>query len=100
MSTLGLTGTSLDEEREGDTQEQREEPRSLAYLLEIVEGCSHLTDVPGRCVMFAGNLREIDPDSGEEIRKIRAFLLNDSLLIATYLRKRQRRGPVQFKYVI
>ena len=99
MSSLGLklTGTSQEDERDGETQEQREEPRSLAYLLEIVEGCSHLTDVPGRCVVFAGNLREIDPDSGDELRKIRAFLLNDSLLIATYLRKRQRRGPVQFR---
>ncbi|KAI6654648.1 Exocyst complex component 8-like [Oopsacas minuta] len=100
ISTLGLTSTSQDEERGGETQEQREEPRSLAYLLEIVEGCSHLTDVPGRCVVFAGKLKEIDPETGDEMRKIRAFLLNDSLLIATYLRKRQRRGPIQFRFQI
>ena len=97
ISSLVLDDNLHAEGRDTEGQEKKDEPRSLAYLLEIVEGCSHLTDVPGRCVVFSGNLREIDPDTGEEIRKVRAFLLNDSLLIATHLRKRQRRGPVQFR---
>ena len=74
----------------------KDEKRSIASLLETVEGCSSVTEVPGRYLIHSSHLVEIDPESLEPGNYVRAFLLNDSLMIATFIKK--RRGPVKYKF--
>ena len=44
-----------------------------------------VTELPGRHLIFDGDLAELDPESFTTIGKIHIFLLNDSLMIATWL---------------
>jgi len=74
----------------------KDEKRSIASLLETVEGCSSVTEVPGRYLIHSSHLVEIDPESLEPGNYVRAFLLNDSLMIATFIKR--RRGPVKYKF--
>lgn len=74
-----------------------EEGRKKLYeLLEKVEGCSHVTDVPNRCLMHDGDLVEMDVTENTALRRVHGYLLNDGFMVATWLPN--RRGPVRFKY--
>ena len=70
--------------------------KSLASILETVEGCSSVTAVPGRFLVHSGPLMELDPESSEDVSDIFAFLLNDSLMITTQNKK--IRGPILYKF--
>ena len=72
------------------------ERRSLASILETVEGSSSVTAVPGRYLVYSGPLTELDPESSEDIQDMYAFLLNDSLMLTTLNKK--RKGPIRYKY--
>lgn len=88
----------VDEPEEDKEQENPEEDsrRNLAFLLEKVEGCSSVTEVPGRQLIHNGELIELDSETFTCNRPVHAFLLNDSLMIASLLP--HRRGPVRFKF--
>ena len=77
-------------------QAEGSERKSLASILETVEGCSSVTSVPGRYLVHSGPLTEVDPESSEDLQDIYAFLLNDSLMITTLNKK--RKGPIRYKY--
>lgn len=47
-----------------------------------------MTEVPGRHLIHNGDLAELDAESFTQIQKVHAFLLNDSLMIATWLPNR------------
>lgn len=70
--------------------------KSLASILETVEGCSSVTAVPGRYLVHSGPLTELDPESSEDVMDVFAFLLNDSLMITTQNKK--IRGPILYKF--
>ena len=44
-----------------------------------------VTEVPGRHLIFDGDLAELDPESFTSVGKIHIFLLNDSLMITSWL---------------
>jgi hypothetical protein len=97
MMELSLTGdkvdTPSDPERallEDDSQ------KNLAFVLEKVEGCSGVIDVPGRFLVHNGDLIEMDSDSFGQSQKVHLFLLNDSLMIGVWLQ--HRRGPVKYRF--
>lgn len=73
------------------------EKYSIASLLETVEGCSAVTEVPGRYLIHSSLLIELDPHTFEIIQNVRAFLLNDSLMLAVPT-KNKRRGPVKYHF--
>ncbi|XP_033104585.1 exocyst complex component 8-like [Anneissia japonica] len=79
-----------------DTTTKEEPKKSIASLLDKVEGCSRVTEVPGRYIIYDTDLTELEPDSFQEIHKVHVFLLNDSLLVTTF--QPNRRGPVRFKF--
>ncbi|XP_071945087.1 exocyst complex component 8-like [Antedon mediterranea] len=79
-----------------DTVVKEEPKKSIASLLDKVEGCSRVTEVPGRYIIYDTDLTELEPDSFQEIHKVHVFLLNDSLLVTTF--QPNRRGPVRFKF--
>ncbi|KAK3737154.1 hypothetical protein RRG08_016459 [Elysia crispata] len=82
-----------DEEKESPEEETR---RNLAFLLEKVEGCSSVADVPGRQLVHDGDLVELDTESHAQLQRVHAFLLNDSLMIATWIPN--RRGPMRYRF--
>lgn len=74
----------------------KHEKHSISALLETVEGGSIVTEVPGRYLVHSGHLVELDQENYEAVNLVRAFLLNDSLMIGAHIRK--RRGPVRYKF--
>lgn len=97
-----LQDLSLMEERggqqlgaEGGGGEQAEK-QSIATLLETVEGGSIVTEVSGRYLVHFGHLTELNQESCEELGTVTAFLLNDSLMVASHIKR--RRGPVRYKF--
>ena len=48
----------------------------------------HLTEVPGRYVMHQGSLMQLSQDSLQPQQLMRAFLLNDSFMLAVIMKKR------------
>ncbi|XP_076872579.1 exocyst complex component 8 [Brachyhypopomus gauderio] len=77
-----------------ETEEVKQ--RTLTTLLEKVEGCSNIMETPGRYLVYNGDLLEYDADNMSQIQKVHAFLMNDCLLIATWLPN--RRGIIKYKY--
>ncbi|XP_030261537.1 exocyst complex component 8 [Sparus aurata] len=77
-----------------ETEEVKQ--RTLTSLLEKVEGGKNIMDTPGRHLVYNGDLVEFDVDNMSPIQKVHAFLMNDCLLIATWLPN--RRGTVKYKY--
>ena len=74
---------------------EKPDKQSIASLLETVEGCSSVTEVPGRYLVHVSHLVELDQESCEAIQLVRAFLINDSLMIASL---KKRRGPVRYMF--
>ena len=79
--------------------EDESEKHTIASLLETVEGSAMVTDVPGRYIIYVSNLREFDSSHQkmEPLETVRAFLLNDSLLLATLI-KVKRKGPIKYHF--
>nr|XP_057927209.1 exocyst complex component 8 [Doryrhamphus excisus] len=77
-----------------ETEEVKQ--RTLTSLLEKVEGGKNIMDTPGRHLVYNGDLVEYDVDNMSPIQKVHVFLMNDCLLIATWLPN--RRGAVKYKY--
>ncbi|XP_013390682.1 exocyst complex component 8 [Lingula anatina] len=100
MLETSLTSDKIELPKEKVKEETPEEDtrRNLAFLLEKVEGCSSITEVPGRHLIHNGDLVELDPESYSALKKVHAFLLNDSLMIADWLPS--RRGPVRYKFQV
>ena len=88
------TGQQLGVEGVGGGGEQKE--KSIATLLETVEGGSIVTEVPGRYLVHIGHLTELNQESFDQLGTITAFLLNDSLMVASHIKR--RRGPVRFRF--
>lgn len=88
---------------EGEVEEQPtqitvpHEKHSISSLLETVEGCSTVTEVPGRYLVHSSHLAELDPQTHEIVQHIQAFLLNDSLMLAS-INKHRRKGPVKYQF--
>ncbi|XP_076033752.1 exocyst complex component Exo84 [Oratosquilla oratoria] len=75
---------------------ERENRKKLTALLEKVEGCSHVMEVAERHLVFDGDLVEMNQDDYTALQRVHAYLLNDSLMIASWLS--DRRGPVRYKF--
>jgi len=75
-----------------------ETKKNLAFLLEKVEGCAMVTEVAGRFLVHDGDLVQMDPDTFNTLRRVRAFLLNDSVMITTPLPKGKTKGPTRYKF--
>ncbi|KAG0727971.1 Exocyst complex component 8 [Chionoecetes opilio] len=58
----------------------------------------HVMEVEDRCLVFDGDLVELNQDDYTALQRIHAYLLNDSLMIASWLS--DRRGPVRYKFEV
>ncbi|XP_005856444.1 PREDICTED: exocyst complex component 8 [Myotis brandtii] len=87
LETLPLT---LDGAGPGEEGKQR----TLTTLLEKVEGCRHLLETPGQYLVYNGDLVEYEADHMAQLQRVHGFLMNDCLLVATWLP--QRRGMYRY----
>lgn len=78
--------------------QNRENRKKLTGLLEKIEGCSHVMEVEDRYLVFDGDLVELNQDDYTAMQRIHAYLLSDSLMIASWLS--DRRGPVRYKFEV
>lgn len=98
--TQTLQSFSFMEDKEGlqggGEGNSKHEKHNIAALLDTVEGGSIVTEVPDRYLVHSDDLVELDQESYEVVSMVRAFLLNDSLMIGANIRK--MRGPVRYKF--
>lgn len=67
--------------------------KRLFELLEKVEDCSHVMDVPTRYLLHNGDLVEMDITENTALHRVHGYLTNDGFMVATWLPN--RRGPVR-----
>ena len=75
---------------QSDFQEGR---KRLLELLDKVEGCSHVLDVPTRYLMHNADMVEMDVTENTAMHRVHGYLTNDGFMVATWLPN--RRGPVR-----
>uniref|UniRef100_A0A2P2I0A0 Exocyst complex component 8-like n=1 Tax=Hirondellea gigas TaxID=1518452 RepID=A0A2P2I0A0_9CRUS len=73
-----------------------ENRKRLTALLENIEGCSHVLEEQHRWLVHDGDLVELSQDDYSGQQRVRACLLNDSFMLATWLA--DRRGPVRYRF--
>ncbi|XP_019637716.1 PREDICTED: exocyst complex component 8-like isoform X1 [Branchiostoma belcheri] len=96
MMQMSITDKEEAPKEKETPKEKEDKKKNLSTLLEKVEGCSHVTEVPGRYLVHSGGLVELDPDSHTQIQRVHTFLMNDSLMVASWIAS--RRGPVHYKF--
>lgn len=80
-----------------DEQEIEEENKQkLATILEKVEGCKEIVEVPERIFIFEGDLLEIDATENTAIKFVHVYLFNDSLMITN--RNSNSRGLMRYAF--
>ena len=96
-SSTGAAGSANSEKAEvikkahqSDFQEGR---KKLLELLDKVEGCSHVLDVPTRYLMHNADMVEMDVTENTALHRVHGYLTNDGFMVATWLPN--RRGPVR-----
>ncbi|XP_068699488.1 exocyst complex component 8-like isoform X2 [Montipora foliosa] len=65
--------------------------------IESVEGLSSVLDVNDIVCVFEGDLMEMEPATFLPKMKVHAFLLHDSMVVASIIQN--RRGPVRYKFL-
>ncbi|XP_073246335.1 exocyst complex component 8-like [Porites lutea] len=65
--------------------------------IESVEGLAGVLDISDINCVFEGDLMEVFPDTFLPKLKVHAFLLHDSMVIASIIQN--RRGPVRYKFL-
>ncbi|KAM5235669.1 exocyst complex component 8 [Ctenodactylus gundi] len=81
-------------QRDGPGAGEEGKQRTLTTLLEKVEGCRHLLEAPGQYLVYNGDLVEYEADHMAQLQRVHGFLMNDCLLVATWLP--QRRGVYRY----
>ncbi|KAF4533158.1 hypothetical protein B566_EDAN001700 [Ephemera danica] len=75
-----------------------EQRRKLASIIEKVEGCVSLLEVPGRVLLHDGDLLELDINENTALQRIHGYLLSDSLVLTSWIPN--RRGPMRYKFQV
>nr|CAI5822840.1 unnamed protein product [Callosobruchus analis] len=102
LSTLSSTSIlehstyhSIENENKSDDANQEEETKQkLATILEKVEGCKELLEIPGRHLIFEGDLLEIDPVENTALKTVHVYLFNDGVMITN--RNSNSRGLMKY----
>ncbi|CAO2609391.1 Exocyst complex component 8 [Lemmus lemmus] len=87
-------GASAGGPRDGPGAGEEGKQRTLTTLLEKVEGCRDLLETPGQYLVYNGDLVEYEADHMAQLQRVHGFLMNDCLLVATWLP--QRRGMYRY----
>ncbi|CAB3360658.1 Hypothetical predicted protein [Cloeon dipterum] len=101
-SIVGSRGALVDKEKIPEAEDSRnnedEQRRKLASIIEKVEGCVSLLEVPGRVLLHDSDLIELDINDNSAIQRYHGYLLNDSVVLASWITN--KRGPVRYKFQV
>ncbi|KAF7270056.1 exocyst complex component Exo84 [Rhynchophorus ferrugineus] len=75
---------------------EEENKQKLTMILEKVENCKDIVEVPGRILLFEGDLLEIDPTESTALKFVHVYLFNDGLMITN--RNSNSRGIMRFAF--
>ncbi|XP_030749677.1 exocyst complex component 8 [Sitophilus oryzae] len=92
-------GTHVNVETNNKLSEQEveeENKQKLSMILEKVENCKDLLEVPGRTLLFEGDLLEIDPTESTALKFVHVYLFNDGLMIT--IRNSNSRGIMRYAF--
>ena len=81
------------EDVKNSRKEFEEGRKRLFELLEKVEDCSQVMDVPTRYLLHNADLVEMDVAENTALHRVHGYLTNDGFMVATWLPN--RRGPVR-----
>ncbi|RZB39025.1 exocyst complex component 8, partial [Asbolus verrucosus] len=103
LSTTSILGDETpvitEVENKDNANEQIEDNRQkLASILEKVEGCKELLEVPGRTYLYEGDLLEVDPVDNNTIKMIHAYLFTDGFM--TTYRNTNSRGLMKYIFEV
>lgn len=78
--------------------EKAEEQRKIKLnsIIDKVEGCMNLLDVPERTLIHEGDLLEIDAEENTALQRMHVYLFSDCLMLTSWISN--RRGPMRYKY--
>ncbi|XP_072396920.1 exocyst complex component 8 [Diabrotica undecimpunctata] len=86
------------ENKSNDKDVEEENKQKLAAILEKVEGCKELLEVPGRKFLYEGDLLEIDPTENTSLKTVHVYLFTDGFMITN--RNSNSRGLMKYIYEI
>ncbi|CAH1988918.1 unnamed protein product [Acanthoscelides obtectus] len=82
------------ENKNPDVNQKEENKQKLATILEKVEGCKEILEVPGRHLIFEGDLLEIDPVENTALKTVHIYLFNDGVMVTN--RNSNSRGLMKY----
>ncbi|XP_018562650.1 exocyst complex component 8 [Anoplophora glabripennis] len=86
------------ENKVGEKDIEEENKQKIAGILEKVEGCKELLEVPGRTFLYEGDLLEIDPTENTALKTVHVYLFTDGFMITT--RNPNSRGLMKYVYEV
>ncbi|XP_076355366.1 exocyst complex component Exo84 isoform X2 [Tachypleus tridentatus] len=98
LMDISITGEKGSKSEVQSDKKEEESRKNLSSLLEKVEGCANLLEVRGRYVVHSGDLMELDNVHYKVVQRVHAVLLNDGLMLATWISN--RRGPAQYRFQV
>ncbi|XP_050537306.1 exocyst complex component 8 isoform X2 [Daktulosphaira vitifoliae] len=70
--------------------------QKLLNIMERIDNCKNLVDVPDRKFIHEGDLLELDPIENIPIQRIHCYLLTDICIVAIWMSS--RRGPAKYRF--
>ncbi|XP_050436948.1 exocyst complex component 8 [Adelges cooleyi] len=70
--------------------------QKLLNIMERVENCENLVDVPDRKCLHEGDLLELDPIENTPVQRIHCYLFTDICIVASWMSS--RRGPAKYRF--
>ncbi|XP_067945624.1 exocyst complex component 8-like [Watersipora subatra] len=99
MMTYIMENSIASDKVEMSIADEEDSRKNLAFLMEKVEGCSHVMEVSGRHLVHDGDVVELEVESFAQLQKCHMFLLNDSLMLASWQANPNKRGPIKYKFL-
>ncbi|CAG9814127.1 unnamed protein product [Phaedon cochleariae] len=94
-----LVPMNIDHENKVNEKDLEEDNKQkLAAILEKVEGCKELLEVPGRTFLYEGDLLEIDPTENTALKTVHVYLFTDGFMITN--RNSNSRSLMKYIYEI
>uniref|UniRef100_A0A2S2P2L2 Exocyst complex component 8 n=1 Tax=Schizaphis graminum TaxID=13262 RepID=A0A2S2P2L2_SCHGA len=81
---------------EVDNVVEEKRVQKLLNIMERVENCNNLVDVPDRKCLHEGDLLELDPIENTPVQRIHCYLFTDICIVTSWLSS--RRGPARYRF--
>ncbi|XP_045472129.1 exocyst complex component 8 [Harmonia axyridis] len=85
-SILGDDSMLIRRSENNDDEDKKQEEfnrEKIASILEKVEGCKEILEIPDRTYLYEGPLVELDPLDNSPVKNVQAYLFSDGLMIST-----------------